>query len=181
MKKVLILAAFAGVLASCHSGDTQSTAAKQRTIDSLKSEMAKKEIIDSVTRAVTLAQPVAVAQPEVPVVQAADRNEYKRPVKTRRHTTRNSGGYTQSQSNQYSGYAASPTSATSTTTTATTKERKGWSAKAKGAVIGAGAGAVAGALIDRKKGRGAIIGGLLGAGSGLGAGAIIDKRQQQQQ
>lgn len=54
-------------------------------------------------------------------------------------------------------------------------KRKGWSSAAKGAVIGAGAGAVAGALIDKKHGEGAIVGGILGAGIGAGTGALIDK------
>ena len=53
-------------------------------------------------------------------------------------------------------------------------KKKGWSGAAKGAVIGAGAGAVTGALISKKKGQGAIIGGLAGAGLGAGTGAIID-------
>lgn len=52
--------------------------------------------------------------------------------------------------------------------------RKKWSSTAKGAVIGAGVGAVTGAVISKKKGEGAIIGGLAGAGVGAGTGAIID-------
>lgn len=54
------------------------------------------------------------------------------------------------------------------------KKRKKWSGAAKGAVIGAGVGAVTGAIISKKKGEGAIIGGLAGAGVGAGTGAIID-------
>ncbi len=53
-------------------------------------------------------------------------------------------------------------------------KKKGWSGAAKGAVIGAGVGALSGALIDNKKGRGAIIGGVAGAGIGAGTGAIVD-------
>jgi hypothetical protein len=52
--------------------------------------------------------------------------------------------------------------------------RTKWSSTAKGAVIGAGVGAVTGAIISKKKGTGAIIGGLAGAGVGAGTGAIID-------
>ncbi|MFV5684713.1 YMGG-like glycine zipper-containing protein [Flavobacterium sp. GB2R13] len=59
-------------------------------------------------------------------------------------------------------------------TTTTTTKKKGWSGAAKGAVIGAGVGAVTGAIISKKKGQGAIIGGLAGAGVGAGTGAIID-------
>ncbi|MBN9295836.1 MAG: glycine zipper 2TM domain-containing protein [Filimonas sp.] len=53
-------------------------------------------------------------------------------------------------------------------------KKKGWSSAAKGAVIGAGAGAITGAMVDKKKGEGAIVGGLLGAGAGAATGAIID-------
>ncbi len=54
------------------------------------------------------------------------------------------------------------------------QKRKGWSNTAKGAVIGAGAGAITGAAVSKKKGQGAIIGGLAGAAVGAGTGAIID-------
>jgi flagellum-specific peptidoglycan hydrolase FlgJ len=64
---------------------------------------------------------------------------------------------------------------TSTTTTTTT-QKKGWSSAAKGTAIGAGAGALGGALIDKKKGRGAIIGGVVGAGTGYIIGRDKDKK-----
>src|SRR5947207_8720715 len=49
-----------------------------------------------------------------------------------------------------------------TTTSTTTKKKKGWSNTAKGAVIGAGVGAVTGAIIDKKHpGQGAVIGGAI--------------------
>jgi hypothetical protein len=64
-----------------------------------------------------------------------------------------------------------------TQTVAAANEKKGWSAKAKGAVIGAGVGAVTGAMVSEKKGKGAVIGGVLGAGAGVGVGAVIDHKQ----
>ncbi len=84
---------------------------------------------------------------------------------------------------------ATPAASTSPQTTAsptteTQPKKKGWSNTAKGAVIGAGAGAVAGAVIDHNnRGAGAVIGGLAGAAVGAGTGAVIDhkKKQQQQQ
>lgn len=64
------------------------------------------------------------------------------------------------------------------TTTTVTEKRKGWSRAAKGAVIGAGVGAAAGAIINKKNhGEGAIIGGLAGAGVGAGTGAILDSKK----
>lgn len=58
-----------------------------------------------------------------------------------------------------------------------TKKKKGWSGAAKGAVIGAGTGAVAGAIIKKNAG-GAIVGGIIGAGAGAATGAIIDKNKK---
>lgn len=63
---------------------------------------------------------------------------------------------------------------------AATPQRKKWSGAAKGAVIGAGVGAVTGAIISKKKGEGAIIGGLAGAGLGAGTGAIIDDKKKKE-
>lgn len=57
-------------------------------------------------------------------------------------------------------------------------QRKKWSGAAKGAVIGAGVGAITGAAISKKKAEGAIIGGLAGAGVGAGTGAIIDDKKK---
>ena len=54
---------------------------------------------------------------------------------------------------------------------------KGWSKAAKGAVIGAGTGAVAGGIIG-KNAKGAVIGGLVGAAAGAGTGAIIDAKKK---
>jgi len=63
--------------------------------------------------------------------------------------------------------------------TTTVQQRKGWSGAAKGAVIGAGVGAISGAVIDKKKpAEGAIIGGLAGAGLGAGTGAVIDDKKK---
>lgn len=64
---------------------------------------------------------------------------------------------------------------TSSTTTTQQQQKKGWSAAAKGAAIGAGAGAVTGILIDKKDGRGAAIGGAIGAGTGYLIGRKKDK------
>ena len=61
-------------------------------------------------------------------------------------------------------------------------KRKGWSGAAKGAVIGAGAGAIGGAIINKKdRGTGALIGGLGGAGLGAGTGAILDSQKKKKE
>jgi len=60
--------------------------------------------------------------------------------------------------------------------TPATPAKKGWSSAAKGAAIGAGAGAVTGILVDKKDGRGAVIGGVVGAGTGYVIGRQKDKK-----
>lgn len=63
-------------------------------------------------------------------------------------------------------------------TEAGAKKKKGMSTVAKGAIIGAGAGAITGAMVDGKKGEGAIVGGLIGAAAGAGTGAIIEHEKK---
>ena len=58
--------------------------------------------------------------------------------------------------------------------TTKTKYRKGMSKRAKGAIIGGGAGAVGGALIGHGV-KGALVGGALGAGAGYVIGNETDK------
>lgn len=59
-------------------------------------------------------------------------------------------------------------------------KKKKWSSTAKGAVIGAGVGAIGGAIIDKKHGEGAVVGGLIGAGVGAGTGAVIDSKKKKE-
>lgn len=54
--------------------------------------------------------------------------------------------------------------------------RRGMSKAAKGALIGAGSGALLGAVVSKKHGKGAIIGGVSGAGVGYLLGRHKDKK-----
>jgi len=61
--------------------------------------------------------------------------------------------------------------------TTTTTKKKGWSKAAKGTAIGAGAGAVLGAVINkRNRAVGAVIGGVIGGGGGYVIGRGMDKK-----
>ena len=68
-----------------------------------------------------------------------------------------------------------PMSTSAQTTETKTKSRKAWSHRKKGAVIGAGAGAVTGAVISKDHAKGAVIGGAVGAGAGYLIGKHKDK------
>lgn len=61
------------------------------------------------------------------------------------------------------------------------EEKKKLNEVAKGAIIGAGVGAVTGAIVSKKKGKGALIGGVLGAGAGAAGGKIIKDRNEKKQ
>ena len=59
----------------------------------------------------------------------------------------------------------------------TTTQKKGWSSAAKGAVIGGSAGAVTGAVINKKnRAAGAVVGGIIGAGGGYVIGRSKDRK-----
>ncbi len=64
--------------------------------------------------------------------------------------------------------------------TTKTKYRRGMSKRAKGAIIGGGAGAVGGALIGHGV-KGALVGGALGAGAGYVIGNETDKNKSRAQ
>jgi predicted nucleic acid-binding Zn-ribbon protein len=75
---------------------------------------------------------------------------------------------------------------TTTTTTSTPakvyKKKRKISRTAEGAIIGAGVGAVSGAIINKSnRGKGAIIGGVIGAGVGAGTGAVLDKKAKKKE
>ena len=83
-----------------------------------------------------------------------------------------------SASNQgKSSTSASDKTVSSTSQTSTTK-KKGWSNRAKDAVIGGAAGAVGGAIISKHKGKGAVIGGAVGAAGGYIIGNEKDKKNK---
>lgn len=121
-------------------------------------EAAKQEAVDSVTTANAIKQQVIDSMKEV---KAAARE---------RHAA------VASQSSS----ANTSTSEAPATTTTTTK-KKGWSHTAKGAVVGAGAGAITGALVNPDHVKGAAIGTLIGAGVGAGTGAIVDHAKKKKE
>lgn len=184
MKRLFSVAAFSALtigFTACHNVNTDkqaaTVAAHEATIDSMKIELAKQRVVDSMQNLQTVAAANAA--------QAAKEEVKKEPAKavvakkTRRKAA--SRNYTtEASENAYhynSGYSNTPATVYEPAP-APAPAKKGWSAKAKGAVIGAGAGAVGGAIINkRNRGVGAIIGGLGGAAVGTGVGAIIDHKK----
>jgi hypothetical protein len=153
MKKFLPALGIVAVFAACNTNNSAAEQelailkAKQATIDSMNLVVAEKEAI--------------AEEKAVSYVAAAKRTAARR-------TT--SSGRQMSSYSSYSEPAVLPTAPVE-------QKKKGWSNKAKGAVIGGVVGAGAGAVISKeKKVQGAIIGGILGAAGGYGVGAILDKK-----
>ncbi len=166
MRKVFLFIAAAGLMASCNNS-SQSTA-QQEQLDSMKNAMAKQQTIDSMN-SVNATQPAGATNVAQPVSSGA----YTRHES---HIQRSEGGGTTTTTTE--------TSSSNVNAGAAPRKRKGMSPVATGAIIGAGAGAITGALVDKNKGAGALIGGVLGAGAGAGTGAIIkkeDKKKDAQQ
>jgi hypothetical protein len=170
MKTIISTVAFAGLfsLAACNTSALKeketALSAQQQTIDSMKVELAKQKVVDSMNElnALRFSIPApTVAAPAVRYVNRTSKRSYSGSGRTATPTT------TTQASNAPVVYQPAPVAT----------KKKGWSAKAKGAVIGAGTGAVAGAVINkRNRVAGAVIGGILGAGAGTGIGAILDKK-----
>jgi hypothetical protein len=178
MKRILSVLSIATLgFTACHSVNSEKGQAvvneSQATIDSLKAEITRKNVVDSMNQ-VLAAERTKAADEKVAATTAAASVAAARSTRPARRTrTVYRDRYVSSPSNYSS---ASSSNAAYDPAPVATKKR-GWSAKAKGAVIGAGAGAIGGAIINkRNRGAGAVIGGLGGAAVGTGIGAILDKK-----
>ena len=91
----------------------------------------------------------------------------------------NSGSVTDDNSAGATASAADQTSSDEAAAATTTKKKK-FSNAAKGALIGAGSGAVVGALVTKKnRGLGAVIGAAVGGGAGYGIGKHKDNKAKE--
>lgn len=159
MKRMAMIIAAASVFAACSNNSEMSSVSKQDSIriaqqsvkrlnDSLK--------LDSFKRAEAQAKAKAEAQKEQRIAALEK--------KVAASSKSQSSGYSYGSGN---GSYAQPERV---------PQKKGWSSAAKGAVIGAGAGAVTGILVDKKDARGAVIGGVVGAGTGYAIGRAHDRK-----
>jgi hypothetical protein len=163
MKRLAVALAFATLFAACSKNGNTNNEAANSARDSVKmlqysmKAMRDSLRIDSLQRitaeqAMIATQQAQLAQQAALQAQKSQRVAYTAPRRT----------YVKGVSENY--YSTTPA------------KKKGWSSAAKGAAIGAGAGAITGVLVDKKDGRGAIVGGLLGAGTGYVIGRQHDKK-----
>ncbi|KRT13659.1 hypothetical protein ASU31_23515 [Pedobacter ginsenosidimutans] len=156
MKKILVVIALStSVLFACNNKAKEEAALKQQQAEK---QLAIKAVKDSLRLDSFKKAEVAKVEQEKEAKHQAELAAARRASSSRSYAS--SGG---GSSSAYGG-------------TQPTAKKKGWSDAAKGAVIGGAAGAVGGALIDKKKGRGAIIGGLVGAGGGYLIGRGEDRK-----
>lgn len=174
MKNILSIVLVAGlaVTTSCNNAaDNRQQMAQQRVIDSMRMELAHQRTVDSMVQ-IAKAQDLQIATMKQTAKAAP---VAKKTTTTRSYAARPRTRVIYRQASNYSnasygGYSSAPV-------VAQQPQRRGWSAKAKGAVIGTGVGAISGAIINgRNRGVGALIGGVAGAAAGTGIGAIIDRK-----
>src|SRR4051812_22368733 len=125
MKKIFVMVALAGVLASCSNSAKEDALAKQQAVAAVKDSLK----LDSFKRAEVVRQQKLVEEKHQAELAAARRSSS-------------------------SSYSSSGTTTSSSAGTTTAAQKKGWSSAAKGTAIGAGVGALSGVLIDKKDGRG---------------------------
>lgn len=180
MRKILIIFAAASVFAACNTQSDLET--KKDVVVTDTSAMYKSN--GSTDTATTVVTPPAAPAPVtntriihdtrtvyVDRTPRAPRQTVRQAAPTRTTTTT-----TQTTSGTGTNTQSSGTGTTSTTTTpAPAPEKKGWSNAAKDAAIGGAAGAIGGAIISKKKGKGAIIGGAAGAVGGYILGRKKDR------
>ena len=198
MKKIIYLFFAGAIMASCNNNAKQGTDTKKQMMTDT-SALYNNNVNTDTTRAVTT-EPVepslstAVKESTMPKETSKPKEAKKSKITTVQPkqqqqantsepvaTAPVSNDADQTTTDASNGNDASPGATDSKTTTSTTEtavkpQKKGMSNSAKDAIIGGGAGAVGGAIISKKKGKGAIIGGLLGAGAGYILGKNKDKK-----
>jgi uncharacterized protein YcfJ len=147
MKKILMIITIASVFAACKSDST-----------------------DLQTNKVMLADSIGISNSSASSDTAIAAQKGANPVSVSGEKTRTS------TSNSSTASKGNSTASTTTSTTTTTNKKKGWSNRAKGAVIGGVAGAVGGAIISKHKGTGAAVGAAVGAAGGYIIGNEKDKK-----
>lgn len=94
---------------------------------------------------------------------------------TKKHNNSSSNSTATNNKNQAT---TSTTSSNSTASNTVPQKKKGWSHRAKGTVVGAGTGAITGALINKNnRAVGALAGAAIGAATGYIIGNEVDKKK----
>lgn len=161
VKRLLIVTGISAGLVACHSNPNQANV-------SVKADSPKVAQADTVGLAAFKAEKQSRYEDSLKNLGAERERERRRAAAATTTRYASSGTRTSSAA---SGYG--------TTTTTTTKKSH---AARNGALIGAGAGAITGALVTKKnKGIGALVGGVAGGAAGYGVGKIVESNQKKKQ
>lgn len=149
MKRIVLVCIAGAMLAACTNNNAREEAlVKQKVVAAIKDSLK----LDSFKRA------------EAKIKEKEQETQRLAKIKEERRMLLLSERNEAAPARSYNSEAAAPA------------KKKGWSQAAKGAAIGAGAGALGGVLLDKKDGRGAIIGGVVGAGAGYLIGRDQDRK-----
>lgn len=165
--RLLLVAGISAGMVACHSNPNPSTV---KTTDTAP-VVAK---ADTAGLAAFKAEKKARYEDSLKNVGAAREREINR-TKTSYAATRPKSSY------RSSGYRSSSTPSGYASTAYPVAKKKSHAAR-NGALIGAGAGALTGALVTKKnRGVGALIGGVAGGAAGFGVGKIIQNKKEKNQ
>ncbi|WGQ10106.1 YMGG-like glycine zipper-containing protein [Pedobacter gandavensis] len=156
MKKIFSVAALAILLSACSNNAKEEAIIKQQAIVAVKDSLR----LDSFKKADALEKEKLAKLKDEEIQKDRIREEKRTLLLAERNDAAERRSSSSSSSN----------------TVATPAKKKGWSQAAKGAAIGAGAGALGGILVDKNNARGAIIGGVVGAGTGYVIGRGQDRK-----
>lgn len=185
MKKLIFAIATIGCLLGCTNKDKENAAiqkARQAAIDSVKYAGQRQRRIDSL-EALTRESPQVITESPAMVSLSESpgkpqthkvRGANPAPVVKTSQTINNT--LTAPADNSVANATVAP--ATGGTVATAPEKKKGLNNAAKGAIIGLGTGAAAGAVIGKdNRVKGAVIGGVVGAVGG----AVLDKRKQKKE
>jgi YMGG-like Gly-zipper len=174
MKNIMMMMTASFLMLACNDNSKREVQqAKMMAIDSMKMQTqikeAKQQVIDSMT-----------TQAKIESAKQFTRDSLK---EVRKVTYVVGKKYNSSNAESY--VAKNPNNEAYSTPTSKApmykqvKKKRKISRPVQGALIGAGIGAVSGAIINKNnRGKGAVIGGILGAGVGAGTGVIIDNKEK---
>ena len=179
MKNVIGIAVVASMMFACNGVNTSTP--ETQTNAELKNELLQAQHeteIMKLTYEMELLKAKQEAMTPAQLATLGNTNAYLgASPNARRATQQVDNEWTSSENDAYRPSKTTPTA--ETVPASEVKKKKRMSTPVKGALIGAGVGAVTGAVVAKKsRVKGAVIGAVAGAGAGAVTGVIIDKRNE---
>lgn len=193
MKKLILAIAVITSMIACTNKEKQNAAiqrVKQAAIDSVAYANKQQRKIDSLEALTRSTEGTAIEGTEGPAMVPLGQSGKKvgavprRKIKTQNPapTVTNAPTAGNAPVVEAGGGSAGGTTVAADPTAPVPEKKKGLNNAAKGAIIGLGTGAAAGAIIGKEnRGKGAIIGGVAGAIGGAVGGAVLENAKQRKQ